>query len=106
MSFCHPGVGQSVLSGGVPHSVVFTSGEDCVCLPLANEGGGGVLALLLLALLPLALPSRVGLLWWSSGVSFHQGVFMSGYSAHGGSLAALPDVGLLGKGCWCMCWVP
>ena len=41
VSFCHPGVGRSALkSGGVPHSVVFTSGEDSVCIPLANEGVG------------------------------------------------------------------
>ena len=41
MSVCHPGVGWSALkSGGVPHSVVFTSGEDCVCIPLTNEGVG------------------------------------------------------------------
>ena len=41
VSFCHPGVGRSALkSGGVPHSVVFTYGEDSVCIPLANEGVG------------------------------------------------------------------
>ena len=41
VSLCLPGVGRSALkSGGVPHSVVFTSGEDSVCLPLANEGVG------------------------------------------------------------------
>ena len=41
MSVCHPGVGRSALkSGGVPHSVVVTSGEDSVCIPLANEGVG------------------------------------------------------------------
>ena len=41
VSFCHPGVGRPALkSGGVPHSVVFTSGEDSVCIPLANEGVG------------------------------------------------------------------
>ena len=29
VSFCHPGFGRSALkSGGVPHSVVFTSGAD------------------------------------------------------------------------------
>ena len=27
-------------SGWVPHSVVFASGEDSVCIPLANEGVG------------------------------------------------------------------
>ena len=38
VSFCHPGVGRSALkSGGVPHLVVFTSGEDSVCIPLANK---------------------------------------------------------------------
>ena len=41
VSFCHPGVDWSALkSGGVPHSVVFTSGVNCVCIPLANEGEG------------------------------------------------------------------
>ena len=40
-SVCHPGVGRSALkSGGVPHSVVVTSGEDSVCIPIANEGVG------------------------------------------------------------------
>ena len=35
------GVGRPALKpGGVPHSVVFTSGEDSVCIPLANEGVG------------------------------------------------------------------
>ena len=38
---CHPGVGRSALKlGGVPHSVVFTSDEDSVCIPLTNEGVG------------------------------------------------------------------
>ena len=27
-------------AGWVPHSVVFASGEDSVCIPLANEGVG------------------------------------------------------------------
>ena len=41
VSFCHPGVGRAALkSGGVPHSVVFTSGVDSVCILLANEGVG------------------------------------------------------------------
>ena len=73
VNFCHPGVVWSALkSGGVPHSVVFTSGADSVCVPLANEGVG---LGLLLALLPLALP---GLLRRSSGDSFHQGVSCAG----------------------------
>ena len=58
-----------------------------------------VMALLLLALLPLALPSWVGRLWLSSGVSFTGAFFLRGYSAHGGSLETLPEVGLPGKGC-------
>ena len=41
VNLCHPGVVRSALkSGGVPHSVVFTSGADSVCIPLANEGVG------------------------------------------------------------------
>ena len=41
VSFCHPLVGRSALkSGRVPHSVVFASGEDSVCIPIANEGVG------------------------------------------------------------------
>ena len=39
--FCHPGVVRLALkSGGMPHSVVFSSGADSVCIPLANEGVG------------------------------------------------------------------
>ena len=41
VSVCHPGFGWSALkSGGVPRSVVFTSGDDSVCIPLASEGVG------------------------------------------------------------------
>ena len=41
MSFRHPLVDRSALkSGRVPHSVVFASGRDSVCTPLANEGVG------------------------------------------------------------------
>ena len=47
----------------------------CVSLLPTKEG---VLVLLLLALLPLALPSRVGLLRRSSSDSFHQGVSCAG----------------------------
>ena len=39
VNLCHPGVVRSALkSGGVPRSVVFTSGADSVCILLANEG--------------------------------------------------------------------
>ena len=41
VSYRHPLVDQSALkSGRVPHSVVFASGGDSVCTPLANEGVG------------------------------------------------------------------
>ena len=50
-------------AGWVPHSVVFTSGEDSVCVPLANEGVG--FGLLLLALLPLPSPGD----WSASAAS-------------------------------------
>ena len=101
--------GESLSSWGRPVSSEVGGGEFhvqlssllvrtlCVSLSPTKEW---VLALLfLLALLLLALPSRVGLLRRSSGNFFHQGVFMRGYSAHGGSLASLSEVGLLSKGC-------
>ena len=52
----------------VPHSVVFASGEDSVCIPLANEGVG---------LGPIAScpPLGIGLLRRPRGDSFHLGVF-------------------------------
>ena len=41
VSFCHPWVSRSALkSGRVPHSVVFVSGEDSVCILFTNEGVG------------------------------------------------------------------
>ena len=41
MNFCHPGVVRPALkSGGVPHSVVFTSGTDSVCIPLDKQRSG------------------------------------------------------------------
>ena len=49
----------------------------CVSLSPTKEWVLALL-LLLLALLPLALPSRVSLLRWSSGDSFHQGVSCAG----------------------------
>ena len=77
VSVCHPGFGRSALkSGGVPHSVVFTSGDDSVCIPHATKEW--VLALPLLALLPIALPWLVGLLRRPRGDSFHQGVSCDG----------------------------
>ena len=102
----HPLVDQSALkSGRVPHSVVFASGEHSVCAPLANDGVGldpsssGSVA--------SRPPLAIGLLWRPhsdffhlGGDSFRRGVFMRWSYTHGGSLAALTEVGLLGKGCW------
>ena len=88
-------------AGWLPHSVVFASGEDSVCVPLAN--GGVWFGLLLLALLPLALPWGLvcfgGLAVIFSPRRFHALVF------HVWRLA-LPEVGLLGMGCWFMFRVP
>ena len=99
MVFCHPGfVRLALKSGGVFHIQLSSLPVQtlCVSLSLTKEW---VLTLLLLALLPFALPSWVGLLRQSSGVSFTGAFFMSGYSARGGLLATLPEVGLPGKGC-------
>ena len=61
----------------VPHSVVFASGVDSVCVPLANEG---------LGLGPVASrpPLGIGLLRRPCGDSFHLGVSMRWSSMHGG----------------------
>ena len=66
----------------VPHSVVFASGVDSVCIPLANEGVGlgpsssGPVA--------SRLPLGIDLLRRSHGDSFHLGVFMRWSSMLGG----------------------
>ena len=74
--FRHPLVDRSALkSGRVPHSDVFASGEDSVPLSPTKEW---VLTLLLLALLPLALPWWIGLLRWPRCDSFHLGVSCAG----------------------------
>ena len=74
VSFRHSLVGRSALkSGRVPHSVVFTSGGDSV-VPLLPTKEWVLALLLLLALLPLALPWWVGLLRRPRGDSFHLGV--------------------------------
>ena len=59
------------------HSVVFASGEDSVCVPLANEGVG---------LGPVASrpPLGIGLLRRPRCDFFHLGVFMRWSSTHGG----------------------
>ena len=58
----------------VPHSVVFASGVDSVCVPLANEGVGlGPSSSGLVASRP---PLGIGLLRRPRSDSFHLGVFM------------------------------
>ena len=66
----------------VPRSIVFASGMDSVSGPLANEEV--VLALLLLALLPLALPWGWVCFGDLAGAAFHLGVSMRWSSTHGG----------------------
>ena len=66
----------------VPHSVVFASGVDSVCAPLANDGVGlGPSSSGPVASLP---PLGFGLLRRHRGDSFHLGVFMRWSSTHGG----------------------
>ena len=61
---------------GVPHSVVFASGEDSVCVPLANEGVGlGPSSSGPVASRP---PLGIGLLRRPRGDSFHLGVSCAG----------------------------
>ena len=56
----------------VPHSVVFASSKDSVCVPLANEGVGlGPSSSGPVASRP---PLGIGLLWQPHGDSFHLGV--------------------------------
>ena len=89
----------------VPHSVVFSSGVDFVCVPLANEGVGlGPSPFGPVASRP---PLRIGLLRRPRSVSFHLGVFSCvGLPRMGGLLVALPEVRLPGLGCWCTFRVP
>ena len=99
MVFCHPGfVRLALKSGGVFHVQLSSLRVRTLYVSLSPTKKW-VLTLLLLALLPLALPLWVGLLRQPSGVSFTRAFFMRGYSAHGSLLATLPEVGLPGKGC-------
>ena len=98
MVFCHPGfVRLALKSGGVLHIQPSSLPVRTLCVSLSPTKEW--VLTLLLALLPLTLPSWVGLLRQSSGVSFTRAFFMRRYSARGGSLATLPEVGLPGKGC-------
>ena len=65
----------------VPHSVVFASAVDSVCVPLANEGVGLGPSSGPVASRP---PLGIGLLRWPRSDSFHLGVFMRWSSTHGG----------------------
>ena len=75
-----------------------------MCIPLANEGVG--LGHSSSGPVVSRPPLGIGLLRRPLGDSFHLGVFMCWSSTHGGLLAALLEVGLLGMGCWCMFRVP
>ena len=75
MVFCHPGfVRWALMSGGVFHIQLSSLLVRTLCVSLSPTKEW-VLALLLLALLPFALPSWVGLLRQSSGVSFTRAFF-------------------------------
>ena len=78
VSFCHPWVGRSALkSGTVPHSVVFVLVRT-LCISLSPTKEWDLALLLLLTLLPLALPWWIGLLRRPRGDSFHLGVSCAG----------------------------
>ena len=88
----------------VPHSVVFASGMDSVCVPLANEGVGlGPSSSGPVASCP---PLGIGLLRRPRGDSFNLGVFMRWSSTYGGLASGSLEVRLPGMGCWCPFRVP
>ena len=74
--------GQPVCSEArwVPHSVVFASGEDSVCIPLTNEGVGLGPSSGPVASRP---PLGIGLLRRPRGDSFHLGVSCAGLPRRG-----------------------
>ena len=88
----------------VPHSVVFASGVDTVCVPLANEGVGlGPSSSGPVASRP---PLGIGLLWRPRGDAFTWAFSCVGLPRMGGLLAALSEVRLPGMGCYCPFRVP
>ena len=104
VSFCHPLVGRSALKRGGFHIQLSSLLARTLCIPLANEGVG---------LGPSSsgpVTSRPPLAFRSASAAsrrfFSPGHFMRRSSTHGGSLAALPEVGLLGMGCWRKIRVP
>ena len=94
----------------VPHSIVFASGMDCVCGPLANEEVG-----LGPSSGPVASRPPWGLVCFGclAGDAFHLGVSMRWSSTHGGlasgssgslasrfeRLASLQGASVLSRGC-------
>ena len=80
VSFCHPLVGRSALKRGEFHIQLSSLLARTLCVSL-QPTKEWVLALLLLALLPLALPWRIGLLWRPRGDSFHLSVSCAGFHA-------------------------
>ena len=73
VNFGHPGVVRSALKSGEFHIQLSSLLVWTLCVSLSPTKEW------VLALLPLALPSRVGLLRQSSGDSFHQGVSCTGF---------------------------
>ena len=75
-----------------------------MCILLANEGvGPGLSSSGPVASRPTPADRSASA---ASQCFFSPGRFIRWSSTHGGSLAALPEVGLLGMGCWCMIRVP
>ena len=89
-------------SGRVSHSGVFALGEDsCLCPSRQQRSGSWTFF--------FYWPCRlwwIGLLRRPHGGFFLLGVSCAGLNTHGGSLVALPEVGLLGMGCWHIVRVP
>ena len=89
VNFCHPGVVRSALkSGGVPHSVVFTSGADSVYPSRQRRSGSWPP----FSFWPCCLsPSPRGSVCFGglAVILFTRVFFMRGYSAHDSLLATL-----------------
>ena len=106
MSLCHPLVGRFCsVAEWVPHSVVFASGMDFVCVPLANEGVGlGPSPFGPVASRP---PLGIGLLRRPRGDSFHLGIFSCvGLPRMGGLASGSSGSQASRLGCWFTFMVP
>ena len=105
VSFSHPLVDRSALkSGRVPHSVVFTSGGDCLYPSRQRRSGSWPFFFFW----PCCLsPSPGGSVCFGGlAAILFTWAFMRCSCTHGGSLAALQEVGLLVKGRWHIVRVP